>query len=102
MALAIRMDGLLRAGHVDDQVELARRGHVSPARMSQILSLTLLAPDIQEALLFLPPITQGRPDLILADLLPVAKECDWGRQRKRWNAMLGRTGVSKPLMDNDM
>jgi hypothetical protein len=84
MALAIRMEGLLRSGAVTRQAELARVGHVSPARMSQILSLTLLAPDIQEVLLFLPAIANGRPDLILADLLPIAREWDWERQRRMW------------------
>jgi len=36
MALAIRFDGLLRAGLVADQAQLARLGHVSRARMTQV------------------------------------------------------------------
>ena len=52
--------------------------------MSQIMSLLNLAPDIQEALLFLPSVTKGRPDLILADLLPIAREWEWRKQRKKW------------------
>jgi hypothetical protein len=54
MALAIRFDQLIRAGVVADQAELARLGHVTRARLTQIMNLLCLAPDIQEAILFLP------------------------------------------------
>ena len=56
MALAIRFEGLLRDGTIRDYAELARRGHVTRARMTQIMKLLDLAPDIQEQILFLPPI----------------------------------------------
>jgi hypothetical protein len=84
MALAIHFDDLLRQGLARDQADLARLGQVTQARMSQIMSLLNLAPDIQEAILFLPAVKAGRPDLILADLLPIAREWEWGRQRKLW------------------
>ena len=61
MALAIRCDQLVRSGAVPDATALARLAHVSQPRMTQILNLTLLAPDIQEALLNLPPVEQGKP-----------------------------------------
>src|SRR4051812_19660792 len=53
MALAIRFDGLLRQGVVKDYAELARLGHVTRARVTQIMNLLNLAPCIQEELLFL-------------------------------------------------
>jgi hypothetical protein len=90
MALAIHFDGLLRQGLARDQADLARLGQVTQARMSQVMSLLNLAPDIQEELLFLPPVTKGRPDVILADLLPVAKEWEWGRQRSMWKRLSKR------------
>lgn len=54
MALAIRLDRLVRAGAIRDYAEAARRGRVTRARVTQILKLLDLAPDIQEAILFLP------------------------------------------------
>ena len=57
MAVAIRLERMLRSGEVADLTELARLGHVTQPRMSQIMILTLLAPDIQEELLFLPRVT---------------------------------------------
>jgi hypothetical protein len=59
MALAIRFDVLLWQGAVRNRRELAEAGHVSRARLSQILHLNHLAPEIQEQLLFLPPTCQG-------------------------------------------
>jgi hypothetical protein len=85
MALAIRFEGLLRAGH--KQADLAQLGHVSRARISQILSLVHLAPDIQEAILFLPRVQRGRAPLILAKVLPIAAIPDWKKQRHRWQAL---------------
>jgi hypothetical protein len=37
LALAHRFDGLLRAGVVKDYAELARLGHVTRARVSQVI-----------------------------------------------------------------
>jgi hypothetical protein len=63
-------------------------GQVTRARISQIASLLYLAPDIQEALLFLPPTRRGRDALILADLMPIAACMDWRKQRRLWRRLL--------------
>jgi hypothetical protein len=93
MALAIRLGSLLRQGTVADQAELARLGHVSRARISQILNLLHLAPDIQEELLFLPPIQRGRERLHLADLQPLCRHWDWRQQRRLWQALQDRLAL---------
>lgn len=51
MALAIHFDELIRTGKVKDQSELAKLGRVSTARISQIMGLLYLAPEIQESIL---------------------------------------------------
>ena len=84
MALAIRLERLLQSGEVANLTELARLGHVTQPRMSQILNLTLLAPDIQEELLFLPRITAGKPAIHEKMLRPVSAEVDWAKQRVMW------------------
>ncbi len=88
MALAIRFEELLRAGEVRDYAELARLGHVTRARITQIANLRLLAPDIQEQILFLPAVQRGRDPIHLALVQPIALEPDWRRQRQRWAALL--------------
>ncbi len=60
MALAIRLETLIAEGRVPNYVALARLAHVSRARITQITNLTLLAPDIQEAVLFLPRLKDRR------------------------------------------
>jgi hypothetical protein len=93
MALAIRFEKLVQAGEVADYAELARLGHVTRARVTQIMNLQMLAPDIQEELLFLPRIEEGRDRLHIKLLLPIAATTDWSKQRKLW-ASLQATNVS--------
>jgi hypothetical protein len=93
LALAHRFAGLLRGGVVRDYAALGRLGHVSRARISQIMSLLYLAPDLQEAILFLPPTVRGRDRLQLRHLLPVAATADWKRQRRQWQALRTLQGL---------
>jgi hypothetical protein len=88
MALALRCDEMVRSGQIRSYCELATLGHVTRARISQIASLLHLAPDIQEALLFLPPTERGRDPIILADLVPLAAAFDWRKQRRLWRKLL--------------
>jgi hypothetical protein len=92
MALALRFDGLVRTGAIADYADLARLGHVSRARISQIMNLLQLAPDIQEQLLFLGRTEQGRDPIHLARLQPIAALVDWKRQRRSWRELLRQTG----------
>lgn len=82
MALAIKFDGLVRSGVVTYYAELARLGHVTSAMITRIMNLTLLGPDIQEELLFLPRIERGKARIRLKDVLPVAAEPNWREQRR--------------------
>jgi hypothetical protein len=86
MALAIRLGGLIRDGVVTDQAELSRAGQVTRARLTQIMNLLCLAPDIQEAILFLLPVVNGRPQVTERDVRPIAAEASWARQRRAWAA----------------
>jgi hypothetical protein len=90
LALAHRLDRLLRAGLVRDYAQLARLGHVTRARISQVMNLLYLASDVQEAVLFLPRTQQGRDPIPLWRLLPIAATVDWKKQRILWaNLMRG-------------
>jgi hypothetical protein len=88
MALALRLEELVRTGQVASYSALASLGRVTRARICQILNLIHLAPDIQEALLFLPPTVRGRDPIILADLQPIAATFDWRKQRHLWRQLL--------------
>jgi hypothetical protein len=87
MALAIRLQGMLDRGEAKDYAELARLGHVTRARLTQVMNLTLLAPDLQEALLFLPPVAAGRDPVKEWQVRPIAAEPVWAEQRRLWRRL---------------
>ena len=84
MALAIRFETLIREGVVANQAELAELAMVSRARVTQIMNLLNLAPEIQEELLFLPRVEQGKDLIHLKGMLPIAGEVSWERQLAGW------------------
>lgn len=84
MALAIRFEGLVRDRVVADYADLARLGRVTRARVSQIMLLLHLAPDIQEALLFLPRTTSGKDQITERDVRAFTAVSDWRKQRAMW------------------
>lgn len=90
MALAIRIEGLVASGELGNYSEAARLGHVTRARASQIMNLTQLAPDLQEQLLFLPRVEQGRDRLVVRDLQPIARIPEWSKQRVAWEELQQR------------
>lgn len=92
LALAIRIDELIRRGEIADMAEAARLGHVTRARMSQIMDLLNLAPDIQVQLLSLPLVVRGRDPLSEPALRALTKEVSWERQRHRWETLRGDSG----------
>ncbi len=96
MALALRFAEYLRTGQVHSYAELARLGRVSRPRISQILNLLNLAPDIQEALLMLPRTEQGRDAMILRALQPIASTPEWTAQRRLWGRIERRLASLPP------
>jgi hypothetical protein len=87
MALAIRMEDLIRAGGIADYSALAQLGHVSRARITQIMNLLLLAPDVQEQILFLGIGGVAHERFRLAELQPIARVLVWAQQRAHWTAL---------------
>ena len=87
LALAIRFEKLVKRGDIQDYADLARLGYVTRARITQIMNLLNLAPDIQEDILFLPNTMKGRDPLLEKDMRPVAAVPHWSRQRKMWAQM---------------
>ena len=87
MALAIKCGGLVTRGEARDYADLARVGHVTRARMSQIMNLINLAPDIQEEILFLPKTEAGRAPVTEAAVRQIACQPLWKRQRTRWREL---------------
>ena len=83
LALAIRLEGRVRQEAVRNYAEVARRGRVTRARMTQIMQLCNLAPDIQEQILFLPPGAK----LNERNLRPISRVIDWDEQRRLFQGL---------------
>jgi len=90
MALAIHFDGLIRKGAVRDYADLARLGHVTRARATQVMNLLNLAPGIQEEILFLPRTPSGRDPVSERQMRHIAATPDWRRQRRMWPVLRDR------------
>jgi hypothetical protein len=82
MALAIKFQGMVDRGEMRDYADLARLGFVTRARMTQIMNLLNLAPDIQEQLLFLTTATGG--GACERNTRDIGRLPRWTDQRRRW------------------
>lgn len=96
MALAIKFDQMIADGMVRDQAEIAELGHVTRARVTQIMNLLHLAPDIQEEILHLPSVTKGRDPITERHLRDVVIETSWTLQRDKWMQTRDRATEGKP------
>lgn len=90
MALAIRYDQMLSDGVVQSQTELAELLHVSQPRMTQIMNLLHLSPEIQEEILFFSEITTGMDQCTERDLRRVVAQRNWNDQVQHWEWMMRR------------
>ena len=88
LALGHELRGLLRTGTVGGVGELARRLGVSQPRVTQILNLTYLAPDIQAEILGLEAI-DGLEPMSEQPLRLVLNEVGWGGQWRVFDLVVG-------------
>lgn len=83
----------------NERAELARLGHVTRARVTQIMNLLLLAPDIHESLLYLPRGETGDDPVEQLDLQRIAAEMDLRRQLGIWQTTRRTNDSPKPAPD---
>lgn len=83
LALAHECEALITAGIVADRTELAGVLGFTKARVTQLLDLTLLAPDIQEEIL-IAQVEPGRDVVTERRLRSIVRQADWTEQRSRW------------------
>jgi hypothetical protein len=86
MALAIRLEALVRDETFQNYAELAQLGRITRARMTQIMKLLQLAPDLQQQLLFLPEVH----GLNERNLRAIVQELDWSEQRRMFQKFMAR------------
>jgi hypothetical protein len=85
LALAHHFDDMIREGVVKDQAEIARLMKVTRARVTQIMNLLYLAPDIQEQMLFLTAESEKKQPASMPAIRRVVAEPEWRTQRTLWS-----------------
>jgi hypothetical protein len=87
MALAIKFQEMVDRGEVRDYADLARLGYVTRARLTQIMNLLLLAPDIQADFLAWSSVEEF-PEITERHLRRLTQIPAWGPQRRLWRELL--------------
>jgi hypothetical protein len=91
LALAIQFREMLDRGEARNYADLARLGCVCRERISQVMALTWLAPDIQTAVLRLTEVPGGRFSVGESAIRGIAQTPLWDEQRRKWSqAVVGR------------
>lgn len=90
LALAIHLENMIRLGEAKDYADLGRLTCLCRERVSQIVRLNYLAPDIQVELLYLPPTTSGRFPISETAVRQIANLLSWVDQRREWKALKQR------------
>ncbi len=83
-----------------DFAEVARLGRVTRARVTQVMHLADLAPDIVEELLFLPLSKEGRDPVTERQLRPIVAKPDFATQRTLWRELIARIAGTGPASFN--
>src|SRR5260370_31588280 len=85
LALALKFEGLVRSGTIPDYAELARRGWVTRARVTQIMNLLQLATPIQEEILSCSEAENERDPVSERALRRLTCIPLWSKQLELWN-----------------
>jgi hypothetical protein len=97
LALAHAIERQIQAGEIKDYADVARRHGFTRARVSQVMNLLLLAPDIQEEILGM-VATPGREPVTERHLREVVKTVVWGEQRLVWSKIARRSACDFGLL----
>jgi hypothetical protein len=84
LALAIHFQNMITCSDAKDYADVARLGGLCRERVSQIMRLLYLAPDIQVELLYLPPTGTGRYPVSETAVRKIANLLSWNDQRQEW------------------
>jgi hypothetical protein len=96
LALAHALRRRLEREEFADFADMARQLGFTRARVTQLMDLLLIAPEVQEEILFLelPPGAQPVSERGLREA--VLGTIDWQEQRRRWEGLKGRLASLEP------
>jgi hypothetical protein len=87
MALAIHFQDMIQRGEARDYADLARLGCLTRERMSQIMELVWLAPEIQREILEFPPTGAARFPISEVAVRRIGSDFSWEEQQHQWREL---------------
>ena len=87
LALAIQFQDMISLGEARDYADLARLGGLTRERVSQIVKLVWLAPDIQIEILHLPPVSNGHFLIRERAMRNISSTICWVEQHREWEKL---------------
>jgi DNA invertase Pin-like site-specific DNA recombinase len=87
LALALKCEQLIESGEVNGYTKLGALGRISQPRMTQIMNLRNLAPDIQEQILFLTARESRRRGINERSIRRLSSVLLWKQQRAQWASL---------------
>jgi len=88
LQMAMEWQRQLDAGEMETQAAIARREGLTRARVTQIMAMLRLAPEIRKHILAMPEMV-GRPGISERALRPITQIGDSGEQLARLRSLLG-------------
>ena len=86
LAFAHRVEAEVERGEFESRSAAARHYGMTTGRITQIMSLLWLSPEIQEDIIFLEAI-DGLEPVSGQALEKIARFADWGEQRRGWGEL---------------
>ncbi len=86
LALARELARKIRSGEFENQVELASLTDLTATRITKLMDLNLLAPDIRREVLQLMSVN-GREPTSERQVRRIVRELTWDGQREKWKKM---------------
>lgn len=96
IAQAILFEDTLTRGEATDHADLARLGAISRERVSQVMKMLWLAPDIQDEILHLPPVRRGDFSIMVPEVSAISDEVLWEDQRILWSNLKLKKELIEP------
>jgi hypothetical protein len=95
VARALMFEHAIANGEAADFADLARLTATTRERVSQVMKMMRLAPDIQDEILRLPPVRRPQRAITVPEVEVIAEEELWDDQRESWRKLKQQNGLSE-------
>jgi len=95
VARALMFEHAIANGEAADFADLARLTATTRERVSQVMKMMRLAPDIQDEILRLPPVRRPQRAITVPEVTAITDQIVWDDQRSSWLKLKQEKGLSE-------